>query len=217
MEYYRYMDYAVYLKLFMHNTITLLTIVNPLAAVSIMISLVDMQDKKIVKDVSKKATLVVLIASVVTLFAGEYIFRLFGINVLSIKVIGGIIIMLISIHMVYGQPLTSKHTQEESDEAKDKEDIAIVPLGIPILFGPGTIALLTVLNTPGYGIYGYVATLFAIIATSAVLYAVLLYASSIYRVFGVTGIKILTRIMGLILGAIAAQLLVSGIKGLWGV
>ncbi len=209
------MQYNTYLKLFIHNVVTLLTILNPLAAVSTMITLIDTQDKEAVKYVSRKTTMVVLISSIITFFLGEYIFRFFGINVLSIKVIGGIIIMLISVNMIYGQPLKARHTPEEKDEAMSKSDIAIVPLGIPILFGPAAIALLIVLNNSQYDIYGYIITLLSIFVISLIIYVTLLYASSINKLLGVTGIKILTRIMGLILGAIASQLLISGIKGLW--
>ncbi len=209
------MQYNTYLKLFIHNIVTLLTILNPLAAVSTMITLIDTQDKEAVKYVSRKTTMVVLISSIITFFLGEYIFRFFGINVLSIKVIGGIIIMLISVNMIYGQPLKARHTPEEKDEAMSKSDIAVVPLGIPILFGPAAIALLIVLNNSQYDIYGYIITLLSIFVISLIIYVTLLYASSINKLLGVTGIKILTRIMGLILGAIASQLLISGIKGLW--
>ena len=209
------MDTLFYLKLFLHHTITLLTIINPIAAASVMITLIDANDKSTVKYVAKRTTLVVLIASVTTFLMGEYIFRFFGINVLSIQVIGGIILILISINMIYGQPLKAKSTPEEKDEAKEKEDIAIVPLGIPILFGPATIALLIVLKEPKYSVYEYITTLISIVATSFIVYLSLLNASAINRILGVTGIKIFIRIMGLILGAIASQLLIAGIKGLW--
>ena len=74
------------------------------------------------------------------------IFKLFGISVLSLKVIGGIILMLIAINMAYGQGSKARHTKEEQDEAQEKEDVSIVPIGIPILFGPGVIATIIVLN-----------------------------------------------------------------------
>jgi len=210
------MVYIGYLKLYIHHTITLLTIINPIAAAGIMVTLIDSNDKEIVKQVSKKTTLFVLISSLVTFFIGEYIFRFFGINILSIKVIGGIIIMLISINMIYGQPLKARNTPEEENEAKEKDDIAIVPLGIPILFGPAAIALLVVLNDPSvYSIYERGITLLSIFTTTLTIYITLLNASTINKILGITGIKILTRIMGLILGAISSQLLIAGIKGLW--
>ncbi len=204
-----------YLKLYLHDTVTLLTIINPIAAAGIMVTLIDSSNKETVRYIAKRTTLFVFFSSIVTFFAGQYIFQFFDINILSIKVIGGLIILLISINMIYGQPLKARNTKEEANEAKEKDDVAIVPLGIPILFGPAAIALLVVLNDPHSNIYQQIITLLSILTTTLTIYITLLNASAINKLLGVTGIKILTRVMGLILGAISSQLLISGIKGLW--
>lgn len=210
-----------YISILTHDIVALITIFNPIAAASIMISMIATSAPNIIKPVALKATLLLVLSSLVTLYSGELIFKLFGINVLSIKVIGGIILMLIAINMAYGQGSKSKHTKEEQDEAQTKEDISIVPLGIPILFGPGAIATIIVLNhnhTKELTILkSYIVESVAIIVASVVVYFTLRYAGAINRALGVTGMKILTRIMGLIVGAIAAQFLVSGIKGLWAI
>jgi len=207
-----------YLSILSHDIIALITILNPIAAASIMISLTTPSPQNINK-VATKATLTVLISSLITLYSGEYIFKLFGINVLSLKVIGGVILMLIAINMAYGHSSKSRHTKEEQDEAEEKEDVSIVPLGIPILFGPGVIATIIVLNnnhTKDLTIFqSYMSVTVSIVIASGVVFLTLKYAGSINKALGVTGMKILTRIMGLIVGAIAAQFLVSGIKGLW--
>ena len=208
-----------YLSLLLHDTIALITILNPIAAASIMISMVGNPTPQVIKPIAFKATLTVLIASLITLYTGETIFKLFGINVMSIKVIGGIILLMVAIHMVNGQTSKTRHTPEEKSEAEEKEDISIVPLGIPILFGPGVIATIIVLNhnmSEGYSpLMSYLILTISIIISSIVVYLTLRYAGVIYKVLGITGMKILTRIMGLIVGAIASQFLVGGIKGLW--
>jgi multiple antibiotic resistance protein len=131
-----------------------------------------------------------------------------------------VILMLIAINMAYGQPTKARHTPEERDEAEEKEDISIVPLGIPILFGPGVIATIIVLNNNHMESFSrpisFALVSVAIVVASLTTYLVLRYAGSINRALGVTGMKILTRIMGLVVGAIAAQFIVSGVKGLWG-
>jgi len=207
------------LSILLHDTIALITILNPIAAASIMISMISPATPATIRPTAWRATLTVIIASFVTLYTGEFLFKIFGINVLSIKVIGGIILMLIAINMAYGQPTKSRHTKEEAEEAEEKEDISIVPLGIPILFGPGVIATIVVLNhTNGHDLgllTGYGVVSVAILLAAATVYLTLRYAGAINRVLGVTGMKILTRIMGLVVGAIAAQFLVSGIRGLW--
>jgi len=208
-----------YISLLIHDTIALITILNPIAAASIMISLLNTSAPQVIRPVALKATITVLIASLITLYTGEVIFKLFGINVMSLKVFGGVILLMVAIHMVNGQTSKTKHTPEEKSEAEQKEDISIVPLGIPILFGPGTIATIIVLShntSKEYStIVSYGILTLSIVVACVVVYLTLRYASKIVEVLGVTGMKILTRIMGLIVGAIAVQFIVGGIKGLW--
>ncbi len=208
-----------YISSLVHDTIAIITIINPIAAASIMIGMLADSSPQFVRPIAYKATLTLLIASFVTLFGGEFIFKLFGINTLSLKVIGGVILMMIAINMAYGHHSKGKHTEEEHDEAQDKEDISIVPIGIPILFGPGLIATIIVLQsntTEQFSVFvAYMIIGVSILIASILTFFTLYYAVAIDKLLGVTGMKILTRIMGLIVGAIAAQFLISGIKGLW--
>jgi len=209
-----------YISSLVHDTIAIITIINPIAAASIMIGMLADASPQFVRPIAYKATLTLLIASFITLFGGEFIFKLFGINTLSLKVIGGVILMMIAINMAYGHHSKGKHTEEEHDEAQDKEDISIVPIGIPILFGPGLIATIIVLQsnaTQQLSVFvAYTLIGISILIASVLTFFTLYYAVAIDKLLGVTGMKILTRIMGLIVGAIAAQFLISGIKGLWG-
>ncbi|WP_292654276.1 MarC family protein [Nitratifractor sp.] len=209
-----------YLSTLLHDTIALITILNPIAAAGLLVTMVSPPTPANIYPAAWRATLTVLVASLVTLFTGELLFRLFGINVYSIKVIGGIILMLIAVNMAYGQPTKARHTKEEQEEAEEKEDVSIVPLGIPILFGPGVIATIIVLNHNDFARYGlipsYGLVTVAILLSAIVVYFTLRYSGIINRALGVTGMKIMTRIMGLIVGAIAAQFLIDGVKGLWG-
>jgi multiple antibiotic resistance protein len=209
-----------YSTILLHDIVALITILNPIAAASIMVGMISPATPSIIRPIALKATLTVVIASLVTLFSGEFIFKLFGINVFSLKVIGGIILMMIAINMAYGQQSRSRHSPEEQDEAQEKEDVSVIPLGIPILFGPGVIATIIVLNNNHTHelsmMLSYMLLSIAILASAVVVYFTLRYAGAINKALGVTGMKILTRIMGLIVGAIAAQFLISGVKGLWG-
>ncbi len=204
----------------LHDTVALVTILNPVAAAGIMLSMLPNATKAIVKEIALKATFTVVVASLITLFGGELIFRFFGINIDSIKVIGGVILMLIAINMVYGEGAKNRHSPEEKEEAQEKEDISVVPIGIPILFGPGVIATIVVLSHNNAEVFGtfraYLLVSVAIFISAVCVYFTLKNAFYIYNLLGVTGMKILTRIMGLIVGAIAAQFLIGGIKGLWG-
>lgn len=211
---------ATYISLILHDTIGLITILNPIAAASIMLGMVTPATTATIRPIAFKATMTVAISSFITLFGGEFIFKFFGINTLSLKIIGGVILMLIAINMAYGQGSKSRHTPEEKNEAEEKEDISVVPLGIPILFGPGVIATIIVLNSnishQFKPLISYSIVSLSILLSSVAVFFTLFYATAINKILGITGMKILTRIMGLIVGAIAAQFLISGIKGLWG-
>ena len=211
------MEYA---SLLLHDTIALITILNPIAAASIMVGMVSPATADVIRPVAVKATITVIVAALVTLFGGEFLFKLFGINVLSLKVIGGILLMFIAINMSQGHQSTSRHSQAEAEEAEEKEDVSVIPLGIPILFGPGVIATIIVINNNHLEHYSmpvsYGLVTISIFLAALVVFMTLRYAGAINKALGVTGMKILTRVMGLVVGAIAAQFLVSGIKGLWG-
>jgi len=210
-----------YLSLLSHDTIALITILNPIAAASIMISLIGSDaTSATIRPLAFKTTLTIIIAGLVTLYSGEYIFKFFGINVMSIKVIGGILLMMIAIDMASGNSNRSRHTPKEHEEAQESEDISIIPLGIPILFGPGVIATIIVLNNTAMKtlslLNSYLLISLSILFSGITSYLILVNAAFLNRILGITGMKILTRIMGLVVGAIAAQFIISGVKGLWG-
>ena len=211
---------TTYISLLLHDVIALITIINPVATASIMITMIPNGSTNTTRPIAFKATITLIISSFITLFGGEFIFKFFGINTLSLKIIGGVILMLIAINMSYGQGSKSRHTPEEKNEAEEKEDISVVPLGIPILFGPGVIATIIVLNSnishQFTSLISYTIVSLSILFASVIVFFTLFYATTINKILGITGMKILTRIMGLIVGAIAAQFLISGIKGLWG-
>jgi multiple antibiotic resistance protein len=195
------------------DTISLLTILNPIAAAAIMVSLVKYSE---IKEVSKKTSLAVFIASVITMFAGGFILKLFGINLPSIKAIGGVVLLLIAINMVQGKEIVeTNQTQEEHQAAQNKDDIAIIPLAIPILFGPGVITTIIVLSEKSVTVLQKAYLLGAIASASLITYIILGNASYISKYLGVNGLKIVTRLMGLIIGAIAFLFLVGGVKALW--
>jgi multiple antibiotic resistance protein len=201
------------LKDLLFNTISLLTILNPVAAAAIMLSLVKYSE---IKPVARKTTIAVFVASIITMFAGGYLLKVFGINIPSIKAIGGVVLLIIGLNMIQGKSIAhTNSTEEEHNAAQEKEDVAIIPLAIPILFGPGFITTIIVLAEKAITIELKITLLISILLSSIVTYIVLVNANTISRFLGVNGLKVLTRIMGLIIGAIAFIFLVNGVKELW--
>ncbi|WP_456488491.1 MarC family protein [Caminibacter pacificus] len=200
-------------KEILFDTISLITILNPIAAAAIMLSLVKYSE---IPQVARKTSMTVFIASLVTMFAGGYILKLFGINIPSIKAIGGVVLLIIALNMIQGKEVAPTNTtKEEHEAAENRDDVAIIPLAIPILFGPGVITTIIVLSEKSKTISEKIYLLCAIFLSSFIVFLTLRKADIISKFLGVNGLKIITRLMGLIIGAIAFLFLVGGVKALW--
>jgi multiple antibiotic resistance protein len=153
-------------------------------------------------------------AITLTLFAlgGSLIFTLFGITLGAFKIAGGVLIGLNAIDMVQARRSQQQETPVERAEGAMKEDIGIIPLGLPMLAGPGAISTVMVLAGQSsapvttFAVYG------AIALTAFVSFLTLAAATIVERRLGITGMRILTRCMGLVLCAISVQFIVDGIK-----
>lgn len=153
-------------------------------------------------------------AVTLTLFAlgGSLIFKVFGITIGAFKIAGGVLMGLNALDMVQARRSQQKETPAETKEGIEKEDIGILPLGIPMLAGPGAISTVMVLAVGSKTTITTAALYLAIALTAYVTYLTLAAASHVERRLGQTGMRILTRLMGLVLCAIAAQFIIDGIK-----
>jgi len=153
-------------------------------------------------------------AITLTLFAlaGSLIFTVFGITIGAFKIAGGVLMGLNALDMVQARRSQQKETPAETKEGIEKEDIGILPLGIPMLAGPGAISTVMVLAVGSKTTVTTIALYIAIALTAYVSFLTLAAASHVERRLGQTGMRILTRLMGLVLCAIAAQFIIDGIK-----
>jgi len=205
------LDYAEYVKIF----IGLLAIVNPFGAIPIFISITAEENSNQHRKTINMVAFGVSIILLVVLFFGELLLQFFGITIDSFRVGGGILILLMAIAMLHAKTSPLKQTHEEADESIEKESVAIVPLAMPLLAGPGAISavILAAHKSSGIAHYGIIAL--GIILLSLVIWGVLHLAPWIAKRMGATGINIFSRIMGLILAAIAVEFIANGIKGLF--
>lgn len=153
-------------------------------------------------------------AVTLTLFAlaGSLIFAVFGITIGAFKIAGGVLMGLNALDMVQARRSQQKETPAETKEGIEKEDIGILPLGIPMLAGPGAISTVMVLAVGSKTAVTTIALYIAIALTAYVSFLTLAAASHVEKRLGQTGMRILTRLMGLVLCAIAAQFIIDGIK-----
>jgi len=153
-------------------------------------------------------------AITLTLFAlgGSLIFKLFGITIGAFKIAGGVLIGLNALDMVQARRSQQRESPIERAEGIQKDDIGILPLGVPMLAGPGAISTVMVIALGAKGPLASAALYLSIALTALISYYTLAAASMVERRLGQTGMRILTRLMGLVLCAIAVQFIIDGIK-----
>ena len=191
-------------------------LVDPFAAIPSFLAITESADPERRKRMARKGALTCFI--VLTCFAvgGQLIFKMFGITLPAFEVAGGLILLLIGLDMLEAKRSPTQEAHGDTEEAAAKEDAGIVPLGIPMLAGPGTISSVMVLvgQVPSLWHWEMGAILGSIALTSLVSFWVLAGAGRVRQVMGETGIRILVRIMGLLLVALAMQFFVNGLTDL---
>jgi multiple antibiotic resistance protein len=191
-------------------------LVDPFAAIPAFLAITDSADPTRRKRMARKGALTCFIVLTGFAVGGQLIFRMFGITLPAFEVAGGLILLLIGLDMLAAKRSPTQEAMGDTEEAAGKEDAGIVPLGIPMLAGPGAISSVMVLvgQVPSLWHWEMGAILGSITITSLVSYWVLAGASRVRRVMGETGIRILVRIMGLLLVALAMQFFVNGLTDL---
>lgn len=190
-------------------------LVDPFAALPTFLAVTAGDDKQRRRATARKASITAFALLTSFALAGQYIFRIFGITLPAFEIAGGVILLLIGLDMLNAKRSPTQETGPEAEAAASKEDAGIVPLGIPMLAGPGSITSVMVLVGQAQGHWSLVAAVLAAIAfTAFVCYLVLGNSDRVAAALGETGIRILIRIMGLLLVALAVQYFVNGMVDL---
>jgi multiple antibiotic resistance protein len=191
-------------------------LVDPFAAIPSFLAITHDAEPLRRKHVARKGALTCFIVLTSFAVAGQLIFRLFGITLPAFEIAGGLILLLIGLEMLQAKRSATQETLGDTEEAASKEDAGIVPLGIPMLAGPGAISSVMVLvgQVPSLWHWEMGAILASIVLTSLVSYWTLAGADRVRRVLGETGIRVLVRVMGLMLVALAMQFFVNGLTDL---
>jgi len=143
--------------------------------------------------------------------AGSLIFKAFGITLPAFKIAGGIILLQIGLDMLQARQSSTKSTPEETEEGVAKADASIIPLGMPMLAGPGAISTVMVLVGESHSWWQHAVVYATILLSSFASYLILAGAGRVRRYMGETGIRILMRLMGLLLVALAVQFVANGL------
>lgn len=200
-----------YIKIF----IAVMVIIDPIGAIPIFLSLTGQQQNAERRHTARIAAFAMAVVLVITCIFGETILKFFGISMASFRVAGGILLLFLGIAMMHARQSTSKHTPEEDKEAEGKESIAVVPMAMPLLAGPGAISTLIIYSqeAPGWEHKGIL--IGSCIVAAIVLWITMLVAIPLSKWLGRTGINIATRVMGLILTAISVEFIATGLSQLF--
>jgi len=180
---------------------------NPIANIPIFVKLTEGQNEKKKKEIAKTSTIVAFLIVLAFILIGQYIFQIFGLTIPAFKVFGGVLIFFIGFDMLHSKK-TSVHVD---NEPSFDDGIAISPLAIPILAGPGTIV--TAMNfVVKANLLNLVITVFIFGVITILTYYAFIYSSYIVRFVGDKKFIIVGKIMGLIIGVLGANMLIQGIK-----
>lgn len=200
---------------FINHFIGLLVITNPLSALPALLRITRNQALAEKRRTGLVAAFAVLIILLTSTWIGTGLLAILGIELAAFQLSGGIIIFLMALSMLNAEESPIKQTAEEQKEQKPGNIGAIVPLAIPIIAGPGTISTIIINVNQFPGIYNLMILSVSAILVSLVLGTLLYFASSLEKMLGQLGINIINRLGGLILAAIAIQMLSKGLIGLF--
>lgn len=195
---------------------SLFSVVNPLAAMPLFVSLTDRFTDAERNQTAKKAALYMFGVLTTFLLIGTFILSFFGISLSGIRIAGGLIIMRAAYSMLNPEMGGRKLTDEDEAAAMEKEDISFSPLALPLLSGPGSIAVVIGFATQAEGIADYAVNAGSIVLVVAVTYVLLRLAPISARYIGPAGLNVMTRLMGFIALAISVQFILSGISRYFG-
>jgi multiple antibiotic resistance protein len=195
--------------------IGLLAIVNPVGVVPVFLSLTEGRSAEERQQIGKTTAAAMTAILLVSLLLGEALLRAFGISIPSFQIAGGILILLMAVSMLQGRLSQARHTAEEHEESVDKESVAVVPLAIPLLSGPGAIGTVIVYAHGSNSVIHYLTMIAVILTVGLIVFAGFKLAPAMARAMGRTGMNIVTRIMGLIIASIAVEFIAKGIWALF--
>ncbi|MFL5318858.1 MAG: MarC family protein [Myxococcaceae bacterium] len=200
-----------FFELFLYSLSAIFFVVDVFGVVPLFIAMTANDSRT--KSRSMAARACVTGAALLIFFAlfGGFVFKVMGVTLSAFRVAGGILLLITALDMLKARQSETRTSAEETKEGTQKEDIAIVPLAMPLLAGPGSIATVMVLMSRGPNAFVVaIPVVISIVITFGISYAILRGAALVQRVLGSSGLAVLERVMGLLLGAIAVQFIADG-------
>ena len=190
-------------------------ILNPLGAIPIYLSMMTDRRPEVMHRTAFKASVAVAVILILAAWSGDSLLSFFGIGMPAFRIAGGLLVLLIAVAMFGAKTSPAQHTDAEQAEGEAKNDIAVVPLAIPLLAGPGAISLAIVDAHQAGSLPDKIMFSVGIVGVTVIVWLVLRMAEPIGKRLGTGGLNIATRVMGLILAAMAVQFMADGMLALF--
>jgi len=191
---------------------SLFTLVNPIGIAPLFLGLTEQSTDVQRRTTARRGVLTAFLVMLVFAITGNLIFKFFGITIHAFRIAGGLLFFKIGSDMMQARLSRTKHSRKEDDEALLKEDIAITPLGVPVICGPGAITSTMILSGETETVFSLGIVILAIVITLLSTYLVFITAPKLSKFLGNSGTRIITRIMGLIVMVIAVQFMIDGVR-----
>ena len=194
---------------FFYAFMAFFAIMNPISNLPAYMALVADDSQKISRKIAFRSLLIAFVIITVFIFSGDFIFKVFGITIVSFRIAGGILVAVIGYHMINGNHSPSYKGMEQQAVNSDPMSIAISPLAMPLFAGPGTIT--TALSLANGGLQNQLITVVAFALLCVITYLLLRSAKQIAGFLGENLMKIITKMMGLLLFSIGIQMIIVSV------
>lgn len=195
--------------------IALFAIVNPIGGLTVFITATEHWSATERQHTARTIALTVFTVLTLAVFVGDTLLAFFGISIPSFQVGGGILLLLMAISMLQARHGLLRQTPEEAEAAAQKEGLAVVPLSVPLLAGPGAISSMIIAAEQSGSLWGHVVLVLPVAVVALLVWSIFSLATPIAQKLGTIGINIVTRLMGLILAAMAVEFMARGLGALF--
>ena len=191
---------------------SLFALLNPIGIAPIILSITENYSLKDYKKLIRRSTVFACIILLIFAITGKIIFSFYGITLHAFKIAGGILFLRIGLNMLEAKVSRTKSTPKESEEAESNSDIALSPIGIPLIAGPGAITSVMILSAQTTSLNQKIIFYVSIIVTLFITFIILTLAKKLTKILGTVGLRIIERIMGMILMVVAIQFIIDGMN-----
>jgi multiple antibiotic resistance protein len=199
-----------YLQLFAATFVSIFVIVDPFGILPVYLTITQRFGIDDRLTICRRASIIAAAFLVAIAFTGDFLFRIFGITIPAFQIAGGLLLLVLAMEQLNAG--RSRVRGDEEQESRDRDDVSIFPIATPLLAGPGAISTIVLLASKNGTFSERLILASAILSVFGLSYVILRHGQILFKLLGKTGLNLLTRVMGIILAAVAIQFVIDGIR-----